>query len=240
MSVVAVQFLGRFGNCMFSYAFARAYAEKYGHEFQCDSWDGQRIFQLNDKPITAEGLTNRNENDIIQGEGDIVIRSYCQQQKCLIYTAGQVRKWFKFQEWVDKALCDQALNYAALAHHRKGDYAGYNYPCISEKSYRDKFAELEINRYEILSEENPLTNPAVPQELSFLTDFYCMTQCDVLLRGNSTFSWWAATLNRHGKIYSPVMTGCEGGKESDVLFIEGNYPSFNPMLSFVTDLHLQP
>jgi len=241
MSVVAVSMMGRFGNNCFQYAFARAYAEKHGHEFQCDHWDGEKIFQLDDKPIvTTTGLKPRDENNIVDGEGDIIIRSYCQQQKCLIYTKSQVREWFKFQEWVSKELAGAPLFFSALAHRRVGDYVGYGYPSVSLKSYQDKFSELGINDYFICTEEEPIVAPGLPEEYSFLPDFYCMAHADVLLRGNSTFSWWAATLNRHGKIYSPVMDGCVGGKEHDVSFVEGNWPRFTSNLDFVTDLHLQP
>lgn len=236
---VICRFMGRFGNQMFSYAYARAYAEKHGFEFRCDPWIGSKIFQLDDKPAGDLQLTRRNENDIVEGEGDIEIRSYCQQQKCLIYTASQVREWFKFQDWVAAELHGADLKFGALGHRRVGDMIGYGYPQISLKSYQDKFSELGITSYHICTEENPIVAPMFTNEFSFLPDFYCMAHCDLLLRGNSTFSWWAATLNRHGKIYSPVIDGLEGGKEHDCEFVEGNHKKFCN-LDFVTDLHIKP
>lgn len=241
MSVVACQFMGRFGNNLFQYAFARAYAEKHGLEFQCDPWIGQKIFQIKDKPIAnPESLTKRNENDLVDGEGDILFRSYCQQQKCLIYTRSQVQKWFQFQPWVDAALCTLPDKFKAVAHRRVGDYSGYGYPVISTGSYLDKFLDMGISGFSILSEESPIVDDTFIGEFSFVPDFYCMVYAEILLRGNSTFSWWAATLNRHGKIYSPVMDDCEGGKENDVQFVEGNHPRFRSGLEFITDLYLQP
>lgn len=239
MSVVAVSFMGRFGNQLFQYAFARAFAEKHGFEFQCDPWIGQQIFQLDDKPITSTNLQPRDENNIQDGEGDIIIRSYCQQQKCLIYTQSQVRGWFKFQHWVNQELHELPMIYRNVAHRRVGDYAGYSYPLVSIGSCLGKFLELGISSFAILTEEHPLKHNSFQGELSFVPDFYCMANADVLLRGNSTFSWWAATLNRHGRIYSPVMDGCEGGKEHDVEFVDGNWPKFRDDLDFITDLHLK-
>lgn len=240
MSVVAAQFQGRFGNQLFTWAFAKAYAEKYGHEFQCDPWLGQKIFNLDDKPITATGLTPRNENDIQLGEGNIIIRSYCQQQKCLIYTKRDCLRWFQFQEWIIEALVEQTFQYRFLAHRRVGDYIGYSYPVVAKKSYEKKFDELGCVWRDYITEESPITNERFKDEISFLPDFYAMCHADILLRGNSSFSWWAATLNRHGRIYSPVMVGAKGGQENEVSFVEGNHPRFNADLEFVTDLHLQP
>lgn len=222
---------------MFSYAFARAYAEKYGYEFQCEPWLGQKVFMLDDKPITATWLKERNENDISEGEGNISILSYCQQQKCLIYTQRQVREWFKFQHWIQEELLELTKIYRNVAHRRVGDFVGYGFPFVSIGSYLGKFLELGIGSFSILTEENPLVKEAFNGELSFVPDFYVMAHADVLLRGNSTFSWWAATLNRHGKIFSPVIDGLPGG-EHDVDFVLGNHPrlSHHP---FCTDLHLQ-
>lgn len=238
--VVAAQFQGRLGNQCFAYAFARAYAEKHGYDFQCDSWLGQQIFQIDDQPITATGLTPRSENDIVEGEGNIVIRSYCQQQKCLIYTASQVREWFKFQYWVNE-LMQKVPEYMfeAMGHVRHGDYSGYGYPVVSIKSYLDKFNELGISEYWLCTEANPIHAEGFPSDLSFVPDFYCMTKAKTLLRGNSTFSWWAATLNQHGKIYSPVIDGLEGGKEHLCQFVDGNHKKFCN-LDFITGLHLKP
>jgi len=236
--VVAVSMMGRFGNQCFQYAFARAYAEKHNCEFQCDPWLGQQIFMLDDKPITATWLKQRNENDLVDGETNVVIRSYCQQQKCLIYTQRQVQQWFQFQHWVNEILCSQSVLYPNIAHRRVGDYAPLGYPVVSVGSYLQKFLDLGIASFAILTEESPLKNQDIPEHLSFLVDFYCMAHADVLLRGNSSFSWWAAALNRHGRIYSPVVDGLGAG-EHDVQFVDGNWPRFCS-LPFVTDLHLQP
>lgn len=237
--IVACRFQGRFGNQMFSYAYARAYAEKYGYEFQCDPWLGQKVFMLDDKPITATWLKERNENDIVEGEGNISILSYCQQQKCLIYTQRQVREWFKFQRWIQEELLKLTKMYPVVAHRRAGDYAGYNYPIVRLGSYLEKAVKLNCPSFAVLTEESPLNHPSFSGELSFLPDFYVMAHADILIRGNSTFSWWAATLNRHGRIYSPVVDGLEGGKEHDCQWADGNWPRFCS-LPFVTDLHLQP
>lgn len=43
---------GRFGNQIFQYAFLRYYARKHGLDYQVPAWIGQRLFGLNDPPIS--------------------------------------------------------------------------------------------------------------------------------------------------------------------------------------------
>lgn len=235
MSVVAVSMMGRFGNQCFQYVYARAYAEKYGHEFQCDSWDGQKIFQLNDKPIAATNLQPRDENNIIDGEGDIIIRSYCQQQKCLIYTASQVREWFSFQEWVDGATGDLVIP-KCCGHRRVGDYVGYLFPYVSEASYHSAARKYNLPPVELITEESPRVSRDIPKEISYLADFFILSKTPILLRGNSSFSWWASVLNA-GITYSPVIDGLGGG-EHNCDFVLGNHPRLSHH-HFCTDLYLK-
>lgn len=235
MSVIALQFLGRFGNCMFSYAFARAYAELYDLELQTDPWIGQKIFGLNDPPITATGLTPKNENDITSGDSNILFRSYCQQQDCLIYTKRDCLRWFKISKEFDFLLNTKSFP-KNVAHRRLGDYVGYQFPTVSIKSYHEMAAKLGIE-VTMLTEENPILVDGIAESMSFLPDFYCMMKASVLLRGNSTFSWWAATLNTSGVVYSPVIDGLGGG-DHNVNFVLGNHPRLSHH-SFCTDLHLK-
>jgi hypothetical protein len=46
--------LGRWGNQVFEYAFLRTYAKRYGLEYQCRPWIGQRLMGYTDPPITMQ------------------------------------------------------------------------------------------------------------------------------------------------------------------------------------------
>jgi len=237
--VIALQFLGRLGNCMFSYAFARAYAERHDLELQTDPWIGQKVFGLNDQPIAnPDKLAKRCENTLVDGEGDILFRSYCQQQKCLIYTRRDCLRWFKFSDEIHTLLTGINIHYS-LGHKRDGDYAGYGYPVVSELSYSNAVDEFNEPTPLILSEHrSPYLNYSLPAQLKDIPDFYIMTKAKVLFRGNSTYSWWAGTLNKECRIYSPIMSNAIGGKENDCQFVRGNWPAFRTDLQFLTDLHL--
>lgn len=229
MPVITTHLIGRFGNQMFQYAFARAYAEKHGYDFQCDTWIGQQIFNLDDDPIIDHGLPKRNE-DTLNGEGNIDIAGYAQQQSCLIYTRKQVREWFTFRDSVlDEELRD-LVEPPVAAHRRVGDYGQLGYVVVSRMSYHKACKKYGYDPTHVWMFTEEGGQP-------ILHDFYRMTQARVLFRGNSTFSWWAGTLGT-GKVFSPMVEALEGGKEQDCEFVEGNWPRF-ANLPFITDLHLK-
>lgn len=201
---------------MFQYAFARAYAERYGHKLQTDPWIGELIFQLYDDRID-QNFEPRNGNSLI-GEGDVEIVGYNQDQRCMIYSEEQARGWFKLRPEVAQKLSSLAPE--NLSHRRVGDYRGNCYPLISEQSYRDAWQQYGYEPMLFVTEENPMLITGLPK---FLPDFYRLMTAPVMFRANSTFSWWAGVLNP-GKIYSPESCGLTYGIEHDhVPFIEGNY-----------------
>ena len=63
----------------------------------------------------------------------------------------------------------------------------------------------------------------------FLPDFLTMYFAAVILRGNSSFSWWAAELS-NAEVFSPVVAdrpeGMKGPHWIDCPFIQGNSPNF--------------
>lgn len=237
--VVAASLQGRTGNCMFTVAFAKAYAERHGFEFQCDDWIGKRVFGLNDPPIAEpEKLKRVDENTLVDGEGDVCIRSYCQNQKSLIYTRRDCLRWFQFSDEIENAM--RGYNFPEVVGHRRvGDYPGYGiYPVVSEASYHramSHYYHTSHVKLHLLTEESPTIVP-LPEELKDIPDFYLMTKALVLFRGNSSFSWWAAVLNEVASVYSPIVAGLPS-REQDCIFVPGNWPRFANM-EFTTDLHL--
>lgn len=230
--------LGRFGNMCMGYLFARGYCEKYGFELHTDPWIGERIFALS-HPRCTEELARRDENTLAFGEGNVSYRSYSQQQKCTLYTETKVRQWLAFRPEVQDVL-EQIVPQVipCCAHRRVGDYPDLGYVVVSKHSY-EHFAMLYgIPEITWVTEETPLLDDRFQGELAFLPDFYRLINCEILLRGNSTFSWIAGVLTE-GRVFSPVISGLAGGKEHDVQFVRGNHPRF-ANLEFTTDLHLLP
>lgn len=243
--VFQLSMMGRFGNMMFQYAFARAYCEKHGLELQTDQWVGENIFEITPNAIRGDWLPRRCENTLIDGERDVSYRSYSQQQKCLIYTKWAIQRWFKFRPEVEEKLKAYFSAHPhpvmpIVAHRRVGDYLGYGYPVVSKASYLHQIDNLGESwaDVEFITEEKPHVVLGIPDEYAFVADFYCMLHAGLLLRGNSCFSWWAGALG-NGTVFSPRIDGLTGGREHDVAFEEGNHCRF-ANFDFTTDLHLQP
>lgn len=248
MSVLALKMMGRFGNQLFQYAFARAYAEQHGMELQTQPWVGEHIFEITPNAIrvNCDMLRQHDEKSLLleghaAGE-DFTYCSYSQNDNCLIYTKSDLRRWFKFRPNVETAL----RNYWAphcrpfvVAHRRVGDYLGYSYPVVAKESYRRVAEKMGLaDRLQWITEEEPHVCPEIPAEYAFICDFWRLMQAPVLLRGNSCFSWWAGALG-DGDVWSPRIDGRVGGQEHDVEFEWGNHCRFCN-LDFVTDLHLRP
>ncbi len=235
MSVVAVKPFGRWGNQLFQYAYARAYAEQHNCDFECDEWLGTKIFELNDKPVSKQ-LPQHSEVCIEDGMVDFEFKGYAQSQKCMIYTKDDLKRFFKPKPQWD-VLYSKVGSYF-LAHRRVGDYLGYGYPVVSEKSYVDASNEFCSGSNFLLVQEERSFKVRECNEagLEFLPDFFRLCNASTLLRGNSSFSWWAATLGGM-LVYSPIVEGLGAG-EHHCKFVEGNHPRFCN-LSFVTDLYLK-
>lgn len=219
-------FIGRFGNNLFQYAYARKFAEEAGAALLTDQWSGEQVFDINhERPNGQPNLVRLSEN-------------YRQRQEDLIYSRADVKAWLKFKPAV-QALLEQNVHPVRVASHRRsGDYHGYGYPTVSRQSYRMAFDRFGIDHSDVvwITEEEPLRVPGLPD---YLPDFYRIMTAEVVFRGNSTFSWWAVTLGNAKKVYAPVIENLEGTKDHDgVLFVEGNWPRC-AAIPACTDLHLR-
>jgi hypothetical protein len=227
MTTIALRNLGRLGNQMFRYAFARALAEQNGYELRTEPWVGESIF-------TLDGLAPKRPD----GSEDIVIEEYRQAQKDLIYSRADCRRWFTLKPHIQQCMihCHPAL---PVVHLRRGDYKAAGYPIVSERSVEKALTRFDQgNRWISVSDDLPGRDPRFVGELSMLPDFMQLMRARVLFRANSSFSWWAATLGT-GRVFSPIITGFRGGVEHDnIPYVEGNWPRLAE-LPGITDLHLR-
>ncbi len=222
--ILNLQMMGRFGNQCFQFCAAKAIAERDGLELRTPRWVGEKIFQIDP---TAE--------PDYSGE---FMRGYFQNSESAIYTLTQVREWFAFKPVIETILSpldDRQI----VGHIRRGDLEGYGYPSVALQSYYNACHKFGLPTGDMcfVMEECPTNIPPFPTELSFLPDFYIMCKAKVLLRANSSFSFWSGALNT-GRVFSPVIDGLSGG-EHLCEFIEGNHSKLCSLEGF-TDIYLKP
>lgn len=250
MSVITVRELptmGRVGNQLFAYCFAKGYALHHRCEFQVPDWWGRRVFiNANEPFVTAHlpqtELEGRSSQQLgyFFGRTDIDINAFAQHQMFLdYYTRAYVREWLKLKpEW--ERYAPKGV-YSAM-HIRRGDYLSEghrNHYCeISELSYERAIEKFQIPRpvIRVSEETNSLPEGWNHADLSWLPDFLTLRNAAYLIRANSTFSWWAGTLG-HGKVYSPFVHTKVG--LHDVDFVEGNHENTAGVFPNQSDLSLR-
>lgn len=252
--VISLLMVGRFGNQVMQYLWARAHAERTDSVLWCEPWLGDEVFQLPSRNYVNQRwrgyLPRRDTATLLRDETNVELRCYAQNQSAAIYTVEQARRWLRFRIFKERILSDknaaiEAERDRVVGHVRRGDYAGYGYPLVSLQSYVDCVEQNGLNRRELtptilrlLTEDSPTPYGVLPDRLSWLPDFWRLAHAPVLLRANSTFSWVAGLLNP-GEVWSPVIDGLEGGKEHDCRFVLGNHPKLVDREGF-TDMHISP
>ena len=229
--------IGRIGNQLFLYAFAKGYAAAHHCELQVGPWFGQEVFvnatesapvkQFQQTPLDSH---TRKPFDFL-GKTNIDLFVYGQHQRFIdYYTRAQVREWLKLKpEW---EVFGPDSHVPCVAHIRRGDYVSKYSNCyclIPESSYERAVEKFKLPKPTYVSDE------AYPPK-HWLSDFLLMRDADHLIRANSSFSWWAATLG-HGRVFAPIVGDKVGW--NDVEFVESNHPSTAGKFGNQSDLWLR-
>jgi len=226
---------GRFGNQLFQYAFARAMADRFDAVLQTPPWVGQRLFGLDDPAIDVT-LPTLAVDEIPDGP-NVDLHGYFQHARHLQFLSeARLKSMYSLLPvWKDHPRCRPHV----AAHLRRGDYASRFadiYCIVSRQSYLracERYG-LDVEKMVWYSEESQACGDPAPEGLGFLPDFLEMMDAEVLLRANSTFSWWAGLLG-NARVYSPLVGSLSG--PHDVDFVEGNWPR---MVWHQDDLILPP
>lgn len=222
--ILNLQMMGRFGNQAMQFLAAKAIAERDNLELRTPRWIGEKIFQI-------------EPTDEPDYSGDYM-HGYFQNQASAIYTLSQVRGWLKFQPLVADAMAI-FRHREIVAHLRRGDFEGYNYPRPSLQSYYNACHKFGLPATEMcfVMEEKPIRVSELSGELEWVPDFWMMVHAANLFRANSSFSFVAGMLNA-GRIFSPNIDGLDGG-EKLVEFEEGNHCKLANHADF-TDIRVAP
>lgn len=205
---------GRLGNQLWQIAATVATAKKYNVYYEFPQWEYELYFNLHNcfKNTIKINKTFQEPHfhfSPIPYSGNVDLSGYYQSYKYFSDYESFIRNIFEFSFSVEK-------NYnAASMHIRRGDYItiGNDYHInLPETYYQQAMSIMDADRYIIFSDdiewcknkfigpqfvfvEN--TNPAISLAM--------MTSCNHNIIANSSFSWWAAYLNKspNKKIIAP-------------------------------------
>lgn len=255
MSFIDCELSGGFGNRLCKYAFARAYARRVGATLRTTPWQGQQIFEIDDPPMTVGALPKVNTYYFPDWDGvtDVAVEGDPQHQKHLIYSRTDARAWFKFRPNILELL-EPVPPFPVAAHLRWGDFVRHDgFIPITKQSYEATCAAHGIaGPIRFVCEEDPIIVPGIEggyrwkgrksddvPGLGFLPDFVALMRAEVLLRGPSTFGWWAAVLGDNRRVFSPDQRGIpHDGSFQRVPFVEGNHAPITAWWEGHSELHL--
>jgi hypothetical protein len=195
---------GRFGNLLLWYALAKHFCETYDATLETPSWDGDRIFDINDPPISGESNVRISwpmAPEMKPWAGIAILNTF-QYSFPPLYTDEQFRRWMPFRP----EFSQPSNKFEAVAHIRKGDFIRKPslWPVVTDEQVREAAKAHGVDNLEIISEENPHVNCGHPHKLSWLEDFLIMATAPVLfVYPASTFSACAGKFNR-GKVFIPM------------------------------------
>jgi hypothetical protein len=233
MAILQLRFIGGIGNMLHQYAAARKHAETNGATLEVgpDMWVGAKIFGFNDPPWSRSDLQEVNDGcggmgpSLEPGQVNVRVGGYFQTQRWVgTLSRAELKRWFVIQQkWLD-AVPPLPLNYLA-AHVRQADYIGH--PCfcnVTEESYIKACEEHNLSIRDLIwvKQDTPRRVWLFENmEFPYLADFVTLMKARVILRANSSFSWWAAVLS-DAEVYSPVVGDMNGWQT--VPFVKGNHP----------------
>ncbi len=248
--------MGRWGNQLFIIAFAKAYADSIGAVLELpDTWIGRIIFpHFENYPTISTILPVMNFHHMPKGETNIALTGFYQNQESIdLWKNKPYREWFKIRESLMAPhkevwrFITEHYGTMPICHIRSGDYKETPYPILSQKTFIKAIKKYVSDDYDDIQwafvSDGETSEPQLPQllketPLDFMSDFIYMMLAPILFRGNSSFSWWAATLaNAEQKVYSPLVQGLNKN-DTECEFVEGNWPSFLPHDDHHTDLRL--
>lgn len=235
--------IGRFGNQMGQYAVALAYARLTKSVLQVPKWIGQDIFEGLDDPQPDRTLPQGQLDVLPWPKVNVDLHGWFRYQDAMQpWSYAELKKAFRIRDkW--KNLFPKRPGRTVVAHVRRGDYLNVNVCLIDVAAYWRQAQRLGIDPQDIVWVSDSIKRPQhpdVPPHLDFLGDFMELVNADVILRANSSFSYWGAALS-NAEIWSPVVDE-RVGFQHDIPWIRGNSPKTMPArtnIGKITDVVLR-
>jgi hypothetical protein len=221
--MISVKLIGRLGNHLWQYAVCRTIAEKRGYLFHIPrDFLGSDLFDCTlgiEKDLTykehydafmCSSMTAQFFNPNIFNIKDFTrLVGFFQTERYIADNKSNIQNWFSLKN-VNKNLLSE-LNLdgeVCLINFRGGDYKTFSDHFLGESYWRYAVAEMiKINknmRFVVITDdvtEAQIFFPGYPvYHFSVADDFCVISHAKYLIIANSTFSWWAAWLNKRSLI----------------------------------------
>jgi hypothetical protein len=202
-------FTHRLGNQLFQIAAAHALAKQNNTELFCPEWEYQRYFKHQFRLYQKENVQNvfiekGFHYTPIEFKDNLAISGYFQSYK--YFTKEIIDEIFELKyPFSSHPLPDK---YAAI-HVRRGDYLKFpdHHPLCAKEYYKQAIVLSGYKKFTIYSDDIKWCRENFESyfgyEFSFsdsnneMMDFQLMTGYKCLIISNSTFSWWAAMINKN-------------------------------------------
>ncbi len=233
--------MGGLGNQLFQIASGYAYAKKYDKKLIIDptGWNasqGNHVLSYKDtifknfeygSSVTRDVIgiheTQFNYSELPFHIGNVSLTGYFQSVK---YFNDVKQEFISLLNLPSYTIPDKMFRPPNVAFHiRRGDYLKYpdkHYVC--DTKYFEYFFDLFKQDCSILvftdsiehvKNEFPNYNFNIIESDSDVKELAYMSQCDIIVGSNSTFSWWASLIG--GKdCYFPSKWFCDGSNHEDI------------------------
>lgn len=212
--MIVIQYLGKFGNNLFQYAFGRLLAISFNYSLGSDLIENH-VITAHDN---VKGLSYSNDPTVISdiNQPGNFFPSQLEERLYILYGYFQNIDYYRNR----RKLVQSFFNYRKppvnkndiVLHVRLGDYKyfGPKGIVIHPQYYLDVLKKEEFDKIYIVTDDPNDTdyfrhfryfNPAIINS-SVKDDFYFIMSFDKVIMSNSTFSWWATFLGDASTIYT--------------------------------------
>lgn len=174
----------------------------------------ESFFRLKSKNFSDDGVPALQKQEI---ENKTIYCGFFQSEEYFAGYETEIRKIFKIKKCIneefEKLIVDNNIPSSYIVVHiRRGDYLNYNWllpfsyfhAAIKSIHKEENFYVFISDAPEIISKEFDYITEKYVSENNEGIDFQFITNADVCILSNSTFSWWGAWLNyRNATIVAP-------------------------------------